>query len=435
MNKKFILIIVVFFIIQISVTGCGYRKSSNNNASAAIIINKGKYYNVTLDFTKAKSHKQVGEEYGEEILKVVPNYETMVDSYIKYLVTVDNDYRTIIKRAKGIEAQLDKAYKDEIEGMASKLSNSKKDIPGDGKLSKDEIYLMSLLPDVLSATKGSALAVYGQRSKSGHTLVATSLEFSSDLKNDLAKIQAVTTFNNNGKSICTVGYLGYLGVIAGFNCNKVFASILASKTNEIYSSNLKRSYPFDLRYALENCYTLDDVGSYLKEKERNYAFSNLIFLADSKSSKVLENNQALDSNAVRDFRTEKSILNTGISWDVKNSIGCVNSFLLNGNYDNHSYDVSNVKRWDNMKKELLSKGNSIGIKEIKEITDFYSGSKPGDAVDGDLYDKNFQQKIIFEPNNYNLQVFFRTTDDKLPKNPVYLKINLKDNNNRFWKIN
>ncbi len=85
---------------------------------------------------------------------------------------------------------------------------------------------------------------------------------------ELAQIQAVTTIKNGSMSVCTIGYLSVLGIITGFNDNGVFTGILDSPTGAAYSSSGKRSYIWDLRYALEHDSTAADVGAYMSDTSK-----------------------------------------------------------------------------------------------------------------------------------------------------------------------
>lgn len=383
------------------------------------LIDKGGYFEVALDIKKSKSHSEIGKAYAKEILKKVPDYEAIIDSYLAEMTATDDMYNAFIGRVKDIKPQINKDYRDEIEGMGSVMSESRV-IRGDGKLSTEEIYILNLFPDIARGTQCSALAVYGKRSQTQNTMTARMLDWTIGSKNQLAKIQCVMTIKNGQKSICTIGYLGFLGVITGLNDNKVFAAILDSKIGQQYTSTSKYSYPFDIRYALENESTINGVTSYMKSPKRGYTFGHLIFLSDPKTASVLENNISETSGALREVRTEKSILNEGVEWGIDNSIGTVNSFLLKGNLDNHFNNIKNTQRWERMKEQLKSKGDVVTLEELQQVITFHNGATGiGDQAEGSIYNDRSQQIILFEPRNLNLKVFFRPKDGVLPANPKF----------------
>ena len=390
------------------------------------MIDKGDYFEVTLDLKKAKSHRDIGKAYAKEILKNVSDYEAIIDSYLAEMTGSDEMYNVLMGRVNDIKPKINKEYRDEIEGMGSQMSAENTFARGDGKLSINEMYILNLFPDIARGTQCSALAVYGKRSQTNNTMAARILDWTIGSKNQLAKIQCVMTIKNGQKSICTIGYLGFMGVITGLNDDKVFAAILDSKTGQQYTSASKNSYPFDIRFALENESTLNGVASYMKSQKRDYTFGHLIFLSDPKTAAVLENNISGTSDSLREVRTEKSILNKGIEWGIDNSIGTVNSFMLKGNFDNHSNYIINTKRWDNLKKHLTSKADVVTLDELIQVITFHNGATGiGDQAEGSLYNDRTQQIVLFEPRNLNLKVFFRPKDGVLPNNPEFNTIKVK----------
>lgn len=423
MKRK--LCFVFCIILLLSIVASPYYSAGKSTPKESVsVLSKGSHYEITIDYTSGASHRKIGEEYGEKVLKTVKNYEALADSYIAEITQYDFFYLTALERTKDIRKQLPEDYRDEIEGMASKLLGGDKNIRGDGKISLDELYLMNLLPDVGRVSQCSAFAVYGSRSEIKKTMSMRILDWYSGKDEQMTKIQAVTVYKNRYKSLCTIGYVGFWGVLSGFNDNKVFAAILDSSTGKTYSSESKRSYPFDLRYALENKKTINTIGDYMSSKARSYAYSHLIFLADSDTAKVLENNISSGANQIRALRTATSHLNSGIKWDISSAIGSVNSFLLKGNFDNHSSRIENTKRWEKMKSEVLKKGKTISFKELKEIAGFCNGNGPGSQQEGDLYNANTQQIILYIPRTNYLEVFFRPQTGGLPEVPVFENIKI-----------
>ncbi|WP_024832469.1 C45 family autoproteolytic acyltransferase/hydolase [Ruminiclostridium josui] len=386
------------------------------------ITNKGSHYEVILNFKGEKSHEKIGKEYGSEILKSVPEYEAIIDSYLAEITSSDEVYNLMLQRINDIVSQIDKDYVDEIKGIASNFTGKDKNVRGDGKLSTGEMFLMNLCPDVVRPSQCSGAGVYGSKTEKNDNISMRILDWYAGSENQLARIQSVVTFKNSKKSICTIGYLGYMGCISAFNDNKVFGAILDSSTGEEYSSKSKRSYPFDLRYALENYTTINGVASYLKSPIRNYTYGHLILLSDDKVTKVLENNISGKENSIRDVRTEKSELNEGITWDIVDSVGTVNSFMLKGNLDNYSNNPFNTNRFYSMKKVLKEQGEKFTFDNMKAVASYYQGEEPGLQNDGDLYNTRTQQIIVFEPAINRYEVFFRPVTGELPKIPVFEKI-------------
>jgi hypothetical protein len=210
-----------------------------------------------------------------------------------------------------------------------------------------------------------------------------------------------------------------MGIISGFNDDKVFAAILDSRTGKQYVSKSKRSYPFDIRYALENTKTLKEVARYMKSVNREYTVGHLIFLADPAIAGVVENNVS-GTKWNRELRLGDSILNKGISWGISDSVGTVNSFMLRGNLDNYSSQKINTTRWQSMKSQLLAKGSSVTPDELRQVIT-YNTSKTGIGTqeEGSLYNTRTQQIILFEPKTFNLKIFFKPSSGEIVRNPDF----------------
>lgn len=393
--------------------------------SSVSIINRGSYYEVIIDYTTGISHYDMGQMLMQKVTQILPNYEQLTDSYLAEMVGTQNIYNILLSRVPDIKLQIPQEYQDEINGMASQLSGGNINSMGDGKLSKDEFYLMQLITDVDQSTQCSGISVYGSRSVTGNTMAARILDWYDGSKHQLAQIQSVMTIKNGNKSICTIGYLGFMGIITGFNEEGVFTDIMDSPSGAAYSSKNKRSYPMDLRYALENYTTLANVADYLADTSRNYAFNHLIFLSDKQTSQVLENNfSGTGTNMRRALRSDTSSLNPGITWGFTNAVAAVNSFLLLGNHDNFTGVLSNTNRWSSIKTQLQLYGVTITLNELKLIASFHNGDVPGSQSNGDIYNSSTQQIALFQPDIFHLEVAFKPKSGILPTDPIFENISV-----------
>lgn len=411
--------------------GCGEEipviaGDASFQAEGVSIVNEGNYYNVKIDFTCGLTHKQLGEAYAKGILKVVPNYESLVDSYIgENLTSYENKYA--MYRVEDIKPQVNKEYAEEIEGMASVFSGGSQNKFKDNKISKDEFFLFNLFTDAVRGTQCSYISVYGDRSDDHRNMVARNLDWYGGSVNQLPKIQAFITYKYTDKKVYSIGYLGYMGILTGFNDHKVFAGILDSGTNAPYSSEGRRSYPLDLRFALENTKNMKEAAEFMQDPTKLYSFNHNIGFSDPDTSIILENNfsgNGTNGHKVkRAIRTEDSKLNNSVSWEIKDSIASVNSFILYGNHDNHSSNKYNTKRWNNIKKQLQNKGATVSFEELKEVACYADGSPGTFSESGDVYNKMTLQMVIFQPDTLKLEVFFRPKNiRKNPGNPVFEKI-------------
>ena len=390
------------------------------------ILDKGDYFEVVLDYRSGLTPRQMGQAFARGILQMVPDYEALVDSYIAENLT-EYEYPYAFFRTADIKPQMDPEYSQEVEGMASVFSGGDNNKWKDNKVSKDEFFLFNLFTDAVRGTQCSYTSVFGSRSQTGGTITARNLDWYGGSVNQLPRIQAVIKILHQQKKVVSVGYLGYMGVLTGFNDSKVFAGILDAGTNAPYSSEGRRSYTLDLRYALENCGTMEAVADYMMDPKKLYAYNHSIGLSDPERSIILENNfsgNGADNQKVRRaVRESGSVLNKGIAWEIDNAVAAVNSFALYGNYDNHKSNKYNTKRWENIKTQLLAKGPRVSPEELKEIT-AYNHGKPGVfSESGDLYNRMTLQMVIFQPDSLSLEVFFRPKNVRVnPVKPVFHKI-------------
>lgn len=406
---------MILFGLVISFTGLKLIAESN----PVTITDEGTHYNVRLDFDSGLTHQQMGAEYAKRISTILPEYEALVDSYLAEITGSDQVYQFMLIRMADIKPQVNQDYLDEIEGMAGQFSGGPNNVRGDQKISRDEFYFFNLVPDVIRQTQCSAVAVFGSGSATKQTMVARNLDWYGGSANQISKLQALITIHQKGKTIYSIGYLGFQGIITGFSQYRIFAGILDSSSGAPYVSKNMNSYPMDLRYALENETTLKDVAGYMKDSSRNYTFNHLVFLADPKTGQVLENNFSGCATAKRSLRSSTSKLNPGITWGIKNAVGAVNSFLLTGNYDNHTGYPFNINRWASLRNGLINNGPKITWDELKAIISFDNGNGPGEQVEGDLYNSLTQQTVLFMPETGRLEIFFHPRNAGLPEDPVF----------------
>ncbi|OPZ86989.1 MAG: hypothetical protein BWY74_03505 [Firmicutes bacterium ADurb.Bin419] len=391
-----------------------------------IIKNQGEYFEVVLDYTSGLTHREMGAALARGILEVVPDYEALIDLYIAESLP-KYQYKDSFFRIEDIKPQINPDYLEELDGMAEVFSGGTENGYKDKILSDEEVYLYNILPDVARGSQCSFVSVFGERSETKKTITGRNLDWYAGKLNQLPRIQAITTYKYEDRSICSIGYMGFMGILTGFNDSKVYAAVLDSSTGAPYVSLGKRSYPLDIRYALENEETLKDIANYLVDPSKHYAVNHLIALADPEESKILENNisgtGATGKRVKRDLRSADSELNKGITWGITDAVAAVNSFMLRGNFDNHTADKNNTKRWKNIKKELLKSGTTAGVDDIKRVISYDNGS-PGTFVDsGDIYTQMTVQMIVFEPESLSLEVFFHPRNTRnTPNDPIFKKI-------------
>ena len=426
------------FLTMLLLSGCYYQSGPDSVSGSIVAISKcDTHYMVTIDYRNGATRYDAGREYGELLHVLMPEYESIVDGCLMQLnlfgqlpgVTGANSYKKIISNVKLIRSQVQDEYRDEIEGFASTMSGGDDDCLGDGKLSINETWILSIMPDVLRAFQCSGISVFGPLSSTGMTMTGRALDFFSGFKGEFARTQAVTVIKNNDKSICLVGFLGNLGATTVFNEDGVFAAVLDSPVHRPNDFINKRSYVMDLRYAVElidDNDTLEKIAGYMSDSNHRYVFNHNILLSDTEKSMVLEND--LFNN--RQLRGGSSTLRAGISWEFKDAIAVVNSFLLEGNVDNHTSSFSNMgkntKRWAtfNSLMDFASADHSVSPEEIRKIMSYHGGKDIFSHIyRGREYEKifpsnGFVQHIFFVPETGELQVYFRPVDGPLEE-PFY----------------
>ncbi|ACL76668.1 C45 family autoproteolytic acyltransferase/hydolase [Ruminiclostridium cellulolyticum] len=396
--------------------------------SGVTITDKGNYFNVALDFTKGLSHRDIGKEFARGILSVVPDYEALVDSYIAENL-FKSEYKEAFWRVEDLKAQIDKNYREEIEGMSEVFSGGDKNVRGDNKISKDEFFMFNLFLDMIRSTQCSFVSVFGSKSTTGKTITGRILDWYGGNKNQLPRIQAVITMKNTKGSICSIGYMGFMGIITGFNDKKVFAAVQESTSGAAYSSAGKRSYPLDLRYALETTENMESTIEFMKDKNKQYAANHLIVFSDPDESKVLENNfSGRGTGAVRvrrAVRMDESKLNKGITWGIKDAVASVNSFILEGNTDNHTRNKFNTRRWKYIKDQLSGRQSNFSPEDIKKIMTYTKGSPRALLDTRYLYTKATLSMAVFQPDTLKLEIYFFPRNTlKVPDKPTFEEISV-----------
>ena len=181
----------------------------------------------------------------------------------------------------------------------------------------------------------------------------------------------------------------------------------------------------DIRYALENYATLNEIAAFLSKQE--YTFSHEIFLGDSNTGGVLEN--SMFSGGDRSVRRADSLLGEGVIWEHPNAVVAVNTLFLEQNYRGQGIDP----RWTNLRKQIAkrlrdSEGGEAGkitFNELKAIATFYDRTRP-DAQPGssygDIYNSRTQHIVLFEPATLHLELFFRNASPAPIRRPVFIEV-------------
>lgn len=400
---------------------------------------RGKYYYVNVDMTRGVSHLDIGKQYGKAVNRINKDAEWRISTFVSEAILMlatehDVSGSELLKRIAQIKQNVPREYIEEIDGYASEMKSY---FP---LSASNLLYMYNLLPDAFRWTQCSALAAWGNSSSTGTNIVYRNLDWYEGLVDEMTELQAVIRYHYADRDVQVVGALGHLGCISGIVTGRpdgrdgIMGAIMdADVTGSKYTAEGRRSYNFDLRYSLENFNTKDEMAKYMSDKP--YAFSNLIVLADRDSTTVLENNvSGMGPAPSRAVRTDTSELNPGIDWGYPSMVGAVNGFCLKGQVNNFSKDYTgeiNVERWELMRKKIdelkgARPGGRLTPEDMKAIQDSYWGKAPGSlsADEGDLYNQQTQQMLLYVPAENKVDIFFKPLDGSTPLVPAYITIPL-----------
>ena len=418
--------------------------SCNHEKKAVSITDKNGHYEITIDLAGGVSHRTMGMQYGRELIKAIPDFEEIANTIINMLVIgichIDKNsgpeevFDELLKKTDTLRSELQKDYYDELEGISSNFHYDATNDYTDKLLSRDEYYLMNFLTDIggeffdgFIGNKFSmqccSISAFKEGSETGNPVIARIFDFP---VTEMRKIHAITTIKNRNKSIVMIGFAGCTGIHSAINKHGIFTAIYYSHTGkECITERKGKSLIYDLRYALENYSTLSEVADYIKTNKSRYIINSLISLSDRNEAKVLECDLTGEEKTC-ELRSYDSKLHDGISWEHKDMIANVNSFLLYGNEDNHSTQPMNSTRWDSI-NTMLDKTDSTGklsIDELIRIASYYRGNRPHSMSEGDIYNDMTGQIIIFQPVEPSLNVFFCPFDTDSPLIPDFENIDI-----------
>ncbi len=413
----------------------GCSGSGGGSSPAVIIQRNAGYYDVVLDHA-GRTHREVGRAYAEAIRATVPDYEARLDALIYLQLDIVNavlaevqqptlTIADLVRRARAIAANVPQDYVDEIQGM-QEIYGYATDAE-DGRLSANELLVVNLFPDVLRPGGCSASAAFGEASATGKTILGRNLDWFTATAEIAAPLSAVQTFKNGSKSSVNLTMLGMLSASSQFNARKVFGGVLDGNLEKPYPEDLTgtRSYVFDLRYAIENFSTMQEVADHMLAGK--YAFSHNVFVADQNVAGVVEN----DDSALggRGLRLGDSPLNPDIgrTWGIPDTLAVVNDFRLP--LTDWQYDVSNDYRWASFQGLYAGAGALGGMKvdvgRMKGIAGYY-GLNGDDWTTGALFLSTPEhyftmQSIVLDTSSMELWAHFAPGYPP-PLTPTYVRV-------------
>lgn len=424
--------------------GCGGSSTEEAKKPSALaeVTDKGSHYEVILDYGTGASPRDMGRAYAAALVQCVPDAEKKLDAILYALVNSSmlEDigipilpsalFRVVATtRLKDILPQLQEPYRQELEGLADVLASSEAFEPGDGKLSRTEILAMNLGMDIGRWEQCCALSVFASRSSTRAPQTIRVLEFPVEQALLMRRLHSVTKIKNGDKSLCLVQPIGLLGVVSGVNASGIFAAVLDSPTHQDYVSQGRRSYPFDLRYALENCASMEAIAEYMGSPSRAYTYNHVIFMSDGTSAGAFENNfSGVGPNMRRALRTSASELNEGILWDEPEALPAVTAFALKGNdssyFWGHPEPQRNSARWEVFRAFMAERPQAIASGDLMGLLCRHAGdSVPSRRAPGDIYSNGALHLLYLSHEDMTFKAAFLPPDDT-PRVPVFDTIDL-----------
>ena len=389
-----------------------------------VIEKKESYYEVYLDFTRA-DHHTVGYTYAKMVKDL--GVEEVLEPYLHENIlhafpNLNGDYAPVEKRIRELLENLPEDYREEIEGFAEGISEGRKGIEPDEKLSYEEGLLAHLVGECLRPTNCNASAVWGEKSLSGERMLSRTMDWSLGSSNQMCTAHAVTHFiNGEGKNSYTAfSVLGMLDILTAINDKEVFAGPLDAGTGALYTSEGKKCYTFELRYALENMSDARSIGEYMVSESKNFTFSHNIFVSDRDHTFVAEDSVYGDEyySGKSTLRDADTPLLDGLVWDNPDCLCAVNSFVTEGSEDSITFSSSNYVRFCKYNK-WFSEKEKLSFGDLKGIV---TNEKPEyDSQAQKIYGDIAYEVIVYDYATGELQAVL-TGVDGIVGHPDFIKI-------------
>jgi hypothetical protein len=335
----------------------------------------------------------IGMTLGKAFKKQFPEIEKKYDTYLASFIDQEQFNEWLQERVNVIKPNIDPAYRDEVNAIASTWTLSDQDQLGDGFLSLNEFWVIQLIPDVGRRTNCSGFGVWGSFSTLNSPIVGRNMDWRTN--DGLRSLQAITVYEYDNQSIVNIGFAGYIGVVSGFNSEGLFVAHLDSPLGNRYPEPPigDDAIVFDLRKVLETQKRISMAARYLSNPQ--YGFSHNILMADSFDVQVLEQPQGQQAH----LRSNTSPLKIGISWGKVNQIAVVNCFVLNSSPANCIRTVDSY-RWYRFKTlAQFNRENQAQVKDVNKIMLDTTNSHQ------EIFNQNTVQSMVFTPEDKRLYLY------------------------------
>ncbi len=383
------------------------------------------YFDVTLDYENG-SRYDVGAAYGRTIPQAMPEYESIMEPYlygnIRSMYGGSFSSEAVEDRVMELYGSMREEYREEIDGLATTLSQGRHGYVEDGLFSYEEVVTMQMIPDALRPTACSALTLWGERTGTGEMMALRNLEWGLGSDYQMGMLNSVTHMRNGDRSITAIAIMGLLDIISAVNDDGVFAAILdvGTPTEERFIYEGRKCYTMELRYALEEFTTAREVGEFMVGESAEFTWCHNLTITDGNEAFCAEDCVAQVAEAGLGFsnlRDADTPILEGLSWDNTDSLCIVNSFTTAGNQDSFTNVPNNIVRFAKY-NEWVSENDVFSVADLKtmitqEIVEQYDVEN--------VHSMGTSQLIIVDYATGNIQVAF-TGGEGPVDNPVFVDI-------------
>ncbi|MCR5459198.1 MAG: hypothetical protein K6F51_04815 [Acetatifactor sp.] len=377
------------------------------------------YYDVTLDYENFLP-KEIGKAYAGTVLEAFPGFHEIIEPYVyeniycAFPALVD-DFEPVWSRVSTLLETLQEDYREELVAYAEELSGGVRGFVEDGRISYEEAITFNFIPEALRGTACSALSLWGEKTGTGDRITMRLLDWNLGSENQMCSAHAVIHVKKGDRSFTGISFLGFENLVSAINNDGVFAAILdVGSSGEAYSSDGRRCYTYDLRYALEEYKTAKEVGDFMIANSAKYTWSHNLIITDAGHSYCAEDAvlQLQESGKGRSvLRDEKTPLLKNLKWENPDSLCVVNSFASEGNQDGF-WVSSNAVRFQKY-NEWVAEKEKFTVGDLKTMITrekVNQGKVKGEAKVDNVRNQGTSQIIIVDYHTDNVQVGFTGQD-------------------------
>ncbi|CAA6828350.1 MAG: Unknown protein [uncultured Thiotrichaceae bacterium] len=352
----------------------------------------------------------IGLETGRQTKALFPDIEHRYDQHLATIIKPSQYQQLLEQNLPTLLKNMDQAYREELDGVASAWLLTRTNKLGDGLLSLDEYHLLNLLPDLGMAPDGSGLGVMGKASGENGPIVGRNMDWSSSP--ELRSLQTLTVYHYRDKTIVNIGFAGILSMMTGFNDQGLFLAYFNTEAYSPYQQTYQppknvRSAAFETRKALENSHSIKQ-ASHLLSKQA-FGFSHAILMADKKTVQVLE----YPANGTAKIRTWDSATHTNRPWNRTQQIGVVDCHLL-ATLPNNCNLVKDSYHWERLRDMAqFSPSQPANVQTVSQILfDTANASY-------EIFNQYTLESLIFLPVSGSLYLYTTPMNGTHPSSPIH----------------